>query len=215
MRRCIVTRATLPKAVMLRFVVAPNGDLVFDAASTLPGRGLWLSAGRDVVESAVKRGIFAKAAKQRVAVTDRLADQIVASLETRVVDLLGLARRSGAALTGFEKVREILAAGRCAALIGASDGSVAERARLLNGRKVPVFTPLDSGRLGRAFGREAAIHVGLAPGRLAEMIATEAGRLAGMRDAAGAGPVIAIAGESGQRDVAHRPRKASAPSASD
>lgn len=139
-----------------------------------------MSAGRDVIESAVKRGVFAKAARQRVAVADGLADRVAALIERRIADLLGLTRRSGAAVTGFEKVREMLAAGRCAALIEASGGSMAERARLLNGRDIPVFTPLDARRLGLVFGREAATHVGLAPGRLADMIAIEAARLAGV-----------------------------------
>jgi predicted RNA-binding protein YlxR (DUF448 family) len=202
LRRCIVTRETLPKQNMLRFVVGPEDRLIFDAASTLPGRGLWLSARQDVVEMALKRGAFAKAAKQRVAIPDALAEQLVVSLERRIVDLLGLARRSGAALAGFEKVREMLAAGGCAALIEARDGSLAERARLLNGRAVPVFTPLHASRLGGVFGRDAVMHIGLASGRLAAMIATEAARLAGLTNPPPA-PAIAIPGKSGHRDEAN------------
>ena len=201
LRRCLVTRVSMPKDHMLRFVVSPDDDLIFDVTSTLPGRGLWLSTGWDVVEMALKRGVFAKAAKQRVVVPDKLADHVVASLERRVAELLGLTRRSGASLAGFEKVREMMAMGRCAALVEARDGSLAERARLLNGRDIPVFTPLDAARLGAVFGRDAVMHIGLAAGRLAGMIGLEAARLAGMNGGTQAVKTFATLGKSRQREA--------------
>ena len=191
----------MPKERMLRFVVGPQDHLIFDVASTLPGRGLWLSAARNVIEMALKRGVFTKAAKQRIVVPDDLADHIIASLERRIVELLGLTRRSGAALPGFEKVREMIGSGRCAMLIEARDGSLAERSRLLNGRDIPVFTPLEASRLGAVFGRDAVTHIGLAAGKLAAMLGVEATRLACMNDKAVADAAIAIPGKSGQRDA--------------
>jgi predicted RNA-binding protein YlxR (DUF448 family) len=108
---------------MLRFVVGPDQKLVFDVAATLPGRGLWLSAERDVLEMAIKRGVFARAAKQNVAVPPDLAARVETSLRARIFDLIGLARRSGNAVAGFEKAREWLAAGKAALVVQAADGS--------------------------------------------------------------------------------------------
>ncbi|WP_376099147.1 DUF448 domain-containing protein [Roseomonas sp. CCTCC AB2023176] len=53
---------------MIRFVLAPSADggapsLVPDLAGRLPGRGMWLSARGDVLERAVSRGAFLKAAR--------------------------------------------------------------------------------------------------------------------------------------------------------
>ncbi len=45
---------------MLRFVVAPEGRVVFDVTATLPGRGLWLSARPGVLHQAIRRGVFAR-----------------------------------------------------------------------------------------------------------------------------------------------------------
>lgn len=201
LRRCLVTRERHVKSAMLRFVVAPDETLVFDVNSTLPGRGLWLSARADVIYTALKRGVFPKAAKQRVIVAPDLSDRVIAALEQRIAELLGLARRSGAAVSGFEKVRELIAAGRCALLVEARDGSIAERVRLLNGRMLAVATPLHAARLGAMFGRDHAVHVGLAPGRLAEMIDLEAARLTGIANPPVIAPVIANDGKSGQRDA--------------
>jgi predicted RNA-binding protein YlxR (DUF448 family) len=176
-----VTRAVLPREVMLRFVLGPAGDLVFDAAATLPGRGMWLSASGDVVELAIKRGVFSRAAKTRVQVPADLRALVADRLAARCADLLGLARRSGAAIAGFEKAREWLLAGRAAVILQAGDGSAEERARFLGGREVPVVTALDAASLGKVFGREHAVHVALKDGRLARMIEVEAARLAGVR----------------------------------
>ncbi|NNM56477.1 DUF448 domain-containing protein, partial [Acidocella sp.] len=48
LRRCLVKRESFAREAMLRFVVGPQRQLVFDVSATLPGRGLWLSASRDV-----------------------------------------------------------------------------------------------------------------------------------------------------------------------
>src|SRR5512143_573303 len=76
LRRCLVTREVKPKAELLRFVAGPDGALVFDPAEKLPGRGLWLSARRDIVDLAIAKGLFSKAAGQRVSVPADLAGQI-------------------------------------------------------------------------------------------------------------------------------------------
>jgi predicted RNA-binding protein YlxR (DUF448 family) len=43
-RTCIVTRAAAPVDALIRFVVAPDGQVVPDFRRRLPGRGLWVTA---------------------------------------------------------------------------------------------------------------------------------------------------------------------------
>ena len=180
LRRCLVKRESFAREAMLRFVVGPQRQLVFDVSATLPGRGLWLSASRDVIDTALKRGVFARAAKQQLVVAPDLASQVETALIQRIFDLAGLARRSGAAIAGFEKAREWLTSGKAGLVLQAVDGSVEERARFVGGRDVPVVAVFSAARLGKIFGREQAVHVVIAPGRLAKMIEIEAGRLAGV-----------------------------------
>lgn len=188
LRRCAVTRERLPKATMIRFVAAPADGagprlIVPDLTATLPGRGIWLSARGDVIETACNRGAFAKAIRGPVLVPPDLLSGLQAALERRLVDTLGLARRAGQAVAGFVKAREWLAAGRAGLVMQARDGSADERARFLGGHaaQVPVVDPLDAARLGAVFGRDHAVHVVVSPGRLAERLASEAQRLAGLR----------------------------------
>jgi hypothetical protein len=180
LRRCVHSRESGPKDGMIRFVLGPGRELVADLAEKLPGRGMWLSARADVLEAARKRGAFARAARGPVVLPPDLRERIEAGLRARLVDLLGFARRAGQAVCGFQQAREWLAAGRVAVLVEAADGSSAERARLLSGRReVPVVAVLDAATLGQVFGRDHAVHVAVAPGRLAGGIRREAGRLAG------------------------------------
>lgn len=184
-RRCIVTGESGPRDGLIRFVVAPDGHLVPDLAETLPGRGLWLTARRDIVDTACARKLFAKAARGAVTVPEGLADRLEELLARRAAELIGLARRAGQLVTGFEAVREWLAAGRAGLVITARDAA-ADGARKLRGLAagLPVVDVLDRAELGRACGRDEAVHAAVAPGRLADALAREAGRLAGFRGAA-------------------------------
>ncbi len=178
LRRCIVTRESGPKAAMLRFVLGPDREIVPDLAGKLPGRGMWLSARGDVLERAVSRGAFMRAARGPVTLPSDLRARIEDGLRARVRDLLGLSRRAGQSVSGWQAGREWLQAGRAGLLVQASDGSLAERARF-GGRDIPVVAPLLAAELGGVFGRDHTVHVVVAPGRLAEAIRDEAGRLAG------------------------------------
>lgn len=181
LRRCAVTRAAGERARMLRFVVGPGGMVVPDLAARLPGRGIWLSARRDVLETARLRAAFARAAKGPVSMPPDLRQMVEDGLLRRVTDLLGLARRAGQAVSGFQKAREWIQSGRAGLIVQASDGSADERRRFLSGAAtLPVVTPLPADRLGAVFGREHAVHGVVAPGRLAEALRIEAERLAGV-----------------------------------
>ena len=202
LRRCIVTRERLPKERMIRFVVGPDRQIVPDLAARLPGRGIWLSASRDVIEfggaqeerrQKDKQGdgtqrhlarAFARAARGPVSLPPDLSVLLQTALVRRIGDCLGLARRAGQAVAGFEKAREALRTGRYRLVLQASDGSEAERSRFLSGfgPELTIIDPLPGQALGRVFGRDYVVHVAVAPGKLAESLVVEAGRLAGLKN---------------------------------
>ncbi|MEI6984963.1 MAG: RNA-binding protein [Rhodospirillaceae bacterium] len=188
LRRCIVTGTVQPKIGMIRFVVGPNDDLVPDILGTLPGRGMWLTADRAVMERALARKVFAKAARRPVRASSDLVDRVVALLERHCLDLIGLARRAGQALAGFEKVAEALRAGRVCRtgvpglLLAASDGAADGRSKLraLSGG-LPIIEEFQSAALAAALGREHAVHALLARGTLTDRLRVDANRLASLR----------------------------------
>ncbi len=183
-RRCIVTRASGPKAGLIRFVAAPDGEIVPDLAERLPGRGMWVSADARALASAAGKGYFARAAKRQVRVPADLAARVETLLVQRLVELVALARKAGQAVAGLEKTKAALVSGEAALLLQAADGSVRERGQLRppEGQNTLVSCLLGH-ELGLAFGRDRVIHAAVLAGGLGDRIRDEALRLTGIRDA--------------------------------
>ena len=188
LRRCIVTGERLTPERLIRFVVGPGDTVVPDLAATLPGRGIWLSARRDVVNTAGEKNFFARAARRKVIVPPGLADVLEAQIVRRCMDTIGLARRAGQAILGFEKAAAGLRAGRGGVLIAARDAGADGQAKLRAlAPDLPRFTLLDAAELGVAVGRDHLVHAVVAAGALADRLLQEQARLEGFRDAAPAG----------------------------
>jgi len=182
-RKCIVTGQSQPKGGLIRFVVGPEDQVVPDLLGRLPGRGFYVSARRADLEKAVKKGLFARAARMAVKVPDGLVAEIEDQLARRVVDLISLARKAGDAVMGFEKVKDWLEKGRAVVLIQASDGSERGKTKLHAPPGDESFIGcLTARELGLSFGREHAIHGALASGGLTPRVVEEAAKLAGMRE---------------------------------
>lgn len=188
-RKCIVTGEAQPKGGLIRFVVSPDGLVVPDVLGKLPGRGIWVSADRTVLETAVKKKAFARAARQPVELPDDLVGIVEGAVARHVVDLLGLARKSGDAVAGYEKVKDWLDKERARILIQASDGSGRGKSKLSTPYGGKFIGWLTMSEIGRAFGRQQAVHAALAAGGLAKRVVDEAQRLKGLRaDPGGQGP---------------------------
>lgn len=181
-RRCFATGAVRQKSELVRFVIAPDGTVVPDIEEKLPGRGLWLTASRDIVAASSGKGLFARAARGPARAPANLADQVEALLTRRCLDLLGFARRAGQVTTGFEKVRSWLGAGKASLLLEASDGAEDGRRKLaISARDIPVIDLFRGDELSQALGRENAVHVAVRAGKLAGLLQQEAARLGGFR----------------------------------
>ncbi|TVQ32601.1 MAG: DUF448 domain-containing protein [Geminicoccaceae bacterium] len=179
-RRCVAGRSSHDPRTMLRFVVDPGDHLVFDADERLPGRGLWLSADREVVKKALARQLFAKAARRRVLVDDDLPATLETQLHGRCLQWLGLAKRAGQIEVGFEQVERAAREGHLAALVIALDAGN-DGAGKLERFGLPTLRAFSSQDMGRALGRSSLVYVGLRPGRLADRLQTEASKLLRLR----------------------------------
>lgn len=197
-RRCIVTGKVRPEYALMRFAVAPDRTIVPDIAQTLPGRGIWVTAERALLEQAVSRNLFAKAAGTKVDAGDLVA-RTERLLAERMMADLGLARRSGQLVLGFDNVaRALQSKAPPAVLVEARDGAGDGRRKLLALARaadvaVEIIDCLENRELSLALGRENVVHAALKSGRLSERLATDASRLKGFRATGknSAGPVPA------------------------
>ncbi len=186
-RRCIATGRSRPRQELVRFVIGPDGTLCPDVLGRLPGRGIWVSADRQALETAIRRGLFARAAAAAgaagaaVKIPEDLPGDVERLLARRVVELVALARKAGCAVAGFERVKRWLAEGRVQVLLQAADGSARGKGKLWTPQGGRFFGMLGSAELGLAFGRESVIHGALAAGGLATRVVEDATRLVGFR----------------------------------
>jgi predicted RNA-binding protein YlxR (DUF448 family) len=197
-RKCIATGEVLPGARLMRFVVGPDGSVVPDVAAALPGRGIWVKADRDALAQAIEKGLFSKAAKAGVRAGADLLGRTEKLLVDRMTSDLGLARRAGQLVFGFDNVANALRDKTPpAVLVEARDGAMDGKRKLLalaHARKlaVEIVECLDSGEISLALGRENVIHAALKSGRISERLVMDAGRLKGFRASDSAGPTPAI-----------------------
>lgn len=185
-RRCIASGAVKDKQTLVRFVIDPAGHVVPDIDERLPGRGIWVSANRHMLSKACEKNLFARAARAQVTVPADLVDRVEGLLARRCLDTVGLARRAGQAVSGYERVSEWLRAGRGGVLLAAADGAPAARAKMRAASPgVPVVELFSGDELGTTAGRERTVHLVIAPGKLALGIRRQAARLSGFRGGRG------------------------------
>jgi uncharacterized protein len=182
LRRCLVTRDCRPPGQLLRFVLDPEGRVQPDVDARLPGRGMWLSADRNVLNKAVAGNLFARTARAPARVAPDLVEQVESLLARRALATLGLARRAGQVALGFDQVRPWLRCGAAAVLVAARDGAADGRRKLRRlAPELPLVVAFASAELGAALGRESVVHVAVAPGGLAQRLLQDVERLAGFR----------------------------------
>jgi predicted RNA-binding protein YlxR (DUF448 family) len=186
-RRCIVSHESLPDAKLIRFALAPDGAIVPDVAAKLPGRGAWVRADRESVETAARKQLFSRAFKCEARAPADLAERTESLLARRCLDQLGLMRRAGAVAMGATQVESAIRGKPALTLIEATDGAEEGREKLMSlhiglwGGPPAAVACFSSEDLGVALGRERVIHACLLQERLATGWAAEIGRLAGFR----------------------------------
>jgi predicted RNA-binding protein YlxR (DUF448 family) len=183
-RRDLVTHEVMDESRLIRFVAGPDGQVVPDLGRKLPGRGLWVEARRASVDAAVKKNGFTRSAKTKLTAPADLADIVERLLVRRCLDQLGLARREGVLISGFEKSAANIRSGKAAWVVEAADGSADGRGKILalarhqTSKICGAFTADD---LSLALGLENAIHAVLLAGGRADRWTVEVERLAGFR----------------------------------
>ncbi len=183
----MVSGQVMPEERLVRFVAGPDGSVVPDLARKLPGRGIWVEATREAVAASVKRNAFARAAKAPLKPAADLAELVERLLARRCLEQLGLARREGVLISGFEKTLATVASAKAGWLIEASDGAADGRRKLLAARArsprpdLPVCGAFSADDLGLAIGGANVIHLALLAGRRSERWTEEVRKLAGFR----------------------------------
>jgi predicted RNA-binding protein YlxR (DUF448 family) len=169
-RLCIATRKAQPVTAMIRFA-APGGAVVPDLQRRLPGRGVWVTARRALVEEAARRGAFARGLKAKVKTPADLPDAIEELLERSALEALSRAAKAG--LVALAEARVAHADGQIVALLrprgGTADRGIEPSEEQGHGDRVKIVETFTATQLGLALGCPNVVNAALVTGRASEI----------------------------------------------
>ena len=186
-RTCIVERRPAGPDELIRFVAGPDGAVVPDLKRNLPGRGCWVTADREHVDKAAKKGLFARALKSAARKSEVTAPADLGGMVDRLLarsalGALGLARKAGAVALGATKVEASVRSGAALLVLHAAEASedglrkIAQARRATahaGGPEIMAYKLFSEQELGLALGGTNVIH--------AAVLAGDAGRAAEKR----------------------------------
>lgn len=178
-RRCLVSGVVSAKENLIRFVVGPDKAVVPDVACKLPGKGLWVSANKQMLEEAVGKKLFSRAAKMQTVVPADLCAQVELLLHKRCLSLLGLAKSAGLIVAGQAQLEEEIPKKNLSYILVAVDCGRDGVKKLCQATLIKTgFTRYE---LGAALGRDQLVYIGLSGHKLTTKLKAEIIRWQGVR----------------------------------
>jgi predicted RNA-binding protein YlxR (DUF448 family) len=182
-RLCVATRTVQSIADLIRFVVAPDGEVVPDIKGKLPSRGVWVTGTQSTLEDAIKRKAFARGFKRDVRVSVDLVARTERLLQRAVLDALAMAAKAGSVAPGFSKAAAALEGNDAVALLHAADASpdgirkLGAIIRRQGHMSLPVIEFLGSAQLDLALSSPNVVHAALLAGAASGAFLSRARRL--------------------------------------
>lgn len=173
-RKCVVTGKILPKEELLRFVLLKDGTMLPDFNKKLNGHGFYLSVSKKLLqELAAKPNPLNKILHTKTIIGKDLPQIVEHILYQRGLDALNLARKAGDLVLGFEKVKDIIAKGKAAFVVQATDAGEDGRQKITAiAKDLEKFTLYDVVNLSTALNRESTVHLAVKQGQMSAMVHT-------------------------------------------
>jgi predicted RNA-binding protein YlxR (DUF448 family) len=181
-RTCVGCRVSQSQASLVRYVLSPQQQLLVDYRQKLPGRGVYTCCDVDCIIKAVERKQLQRAFKveQLQVSSDQVVSTIIETLLQRIENLLGMARKSGQAVSGSSAILNSLKRNdRLAFVLLSDDVSTGIANKVLTAaesQRVEVFQMFSKGRIGEILGKGERSVAALQAGKLANAIKLEVQR---------------------------------------
>ncbi len=178
-RSCVSCRTQADKKQLLRFVLAPDGQVVVDYRQQLHGRGLYTCINLQCLTQAVKRNSFRRVygATTQPVELDHLHEQLQQALIQRIKGLILMARKAGQLIAGSNMVLDALKRpAPPATVVMATDiaDNMKQKIDSTATRQQIVCTQLfDKVSLGQMIGKEERSVIAIQGGALASSLKSE------------------------------------------
>jgi len=122
-RKCIASGEIKETGALLRFVKTPDSRLVPDFNKKLEGRGLYVSNSKTLLKKALEKNLFIKSIHLFLKIPENFEQEVEHLLYQKGLDWLNLARKAGALVTGFEKVKANIVKHKVAFVVEATNAA--------------------------------------------------------------------------------------------
>lgn len=207
MRQCVVTRERVPQRALLRLALGPSGEAYVDVLGRAPGRGVYVTCDPEVLRQALSPKGLGRAFRGRAKPVDQqtietMLQEAVTRLESRLLEMAGIARRAGLLELGMDCVlRAVSAPGSKPWLVitavdfGASSvRKVTDAVAAAQGRGNPMRVIRLSSKqdIGSKLGRQEVGVIAIRPSRHADRMLSEAARWLALKGESSKSPEIPL-----------------------
>jgi ribosomal protein L7Ae-like RNA K-turn-binding protein len=123
------------------------------------------------LEKAIEKKIFNKVSKHNLKVSENFIDIVEKLLKQKALDSINIARKSGALLTGFEKVKEAIKKNNVEFLIQAIDaGHDGKEKMALLAKSLEIFNLFSIDELDATLNKSNTVHIAILKNDMSRMV---------------------------------------------
>ncbi len=170
-RKCVLKGEVKETSELLRFVKTPDSRLVPDFDKKLGGRGLYVSNGKKNLQEALKKNLFIKSIHLFLKIPEDLTNMVENLLYKKGLEAMNLARKAGALVTGFEKVKAEIKQGKVSFLIEATNAAEDSRQKIEACKgDMEVLEVYDSDDISNALQTENTVYAAVLKSGIADTV---------------------------------------------
>ena len=169
-RKCIVEGVTKPTSELLRFVMIGN-TLYPDFNKKLPGKGIYVTNSRLSLETALTKKLFNKVTRHNLKIDDDFVNIVENIIKTQALNSLNIARKAGALVAGFEKVKEEIKKNKVEFIIEALDAGKDGKEKIaFLAKSVEIFNLFSIDELDITLNKENTVHIAILKSDTSRMV---------------------------------------------
>ncbi|MBP3687805.1 MAG: DUF448 domain-containing protein [Alphaproteobacteria bacterium] len=169
-RKCILDGTVKPQSELLRFVEL-NNTLLPDFNKKLPGKGMYITNNRFSLEKALEKKLFHKVSRHNLKIAENFVETIEELIKQKALETLNLARKSGALVTGFEKVKEAVKKNQVKFIIEATNAGTDGKEKVaLFAKNIEIFNLFSIDELDMCLNKENTVHIAILKSDIAVMV---------------------------------------------
>ena len=169
-RKCILECVVKKTEDLLRFVVLDN-TLLPDFNKKLPGKGIYITNNQLSLKAALDKKLFQKVSHQNLNIDSNMVDVVEGLLKKQALNSINIARKAGALVSGFEKVKEVIKKNNVEFIIQASNAGQDGKEKIaFLAKSIEIFNLFSIDELDITLNKENTVHIAILKSDMSGMV---------------------------------------------